>query len=86
MRLNRVALFIESANHGVMRTAEKLGVVDCIADCVRLATQTFRGAVRRKSKCPALIARSVALRKRVGSPATRRCRARPLSIYTHRLS
>ena len=51
-----------------------------------LATQTFRGVVRRKSKCPALIALSVALRKRVGSPAARRCGARPLSICTHRLS
>jgi hypothetical protein len=37
VRLDHVASFIVDADHGVMRTAEKLGVADCIADCVWLA-------------------------------------------------
>ena len=32
-----VASFIVNANHSIMRTAVKLCVVDCIADCVLLA-------------------------------------------------
>jgi hypothetical protein len=35
--LDHVATFIVNANHGVLRTAEKLSVVDCVADLIRLA-------------------------------------------------
>jgi len=34
MRLNHVASFIANANHSMTGAAEKLGVSDCIADCV----------------------------------------------------
>jgi len=34
VRLNHVAPFIENANYGIMRTAEKLGKADCVADCI----------------------------------------------------
>ena len=34
--LDHVASFIVNANHGVTRRAAKLGVADCIADCVWL--------------------------------------------------
>jgi len=37
VRLDHVARIIVNANHGVMRTAEKLCVSDCIADYVSLA-------------------------------------------------
>jgi hypothetical protein len=42
MRLDHVARFVVNANHGVMRPAVKLGVVDCIADRVRLAVPQAR--------------------------------------------
>ena len=34
---DHVASFIVNANHGTMRTTAKLGVADCIADCIWLA-------------------------------------------------
>ena len=37
VRLDDVASFIINVNHCVVRTAQKLGVVDCTADCVWLA-------------------------------------------------
>jgi hypothetical protein len=36
VRLYHVARFIVNANHGIMRTAEKLCVANGVADCVRL--------------------------------------------------
>ncbi len=37
VRVDHVARFIVNANHGVMGAAEKLGVTDCVRDCVRIA-------------------------------------------------
>ena len=37
VRLNHVARFIVNANHGIVRTATELRVVDRMTDCVRLA-------------------------------------------------
>jgi hypothetical protein len=37
MRLNHVARFIVNANHSIMRTAQKPGLADCFAHCIRLA-------------------------------------------------
>jgi hypothetical protein len=37
VRLDHVPSFIVNANHGIMRPAAKLCVVDCIASCVWLA-------------------------------------------------
>ena len=37
VRFDYVARIIVNANHSVMRTAEKLCITDCIADCVRRA-------------------------------------------------
>ena len=37
VRVDYVASLIVNANHSVMRAAKKLGVADCIADCVWLA-------------------------------------------------
>ncbi len=37
MRFNHVACFIEYANHSIVRAAVKLGVTDCMADCIWLA-------------------------------------------------
>src|SRR5213076_410145 len=36
VRIKHVASLIVTANHSIMRTTAKLGVVDCIADRVRL--------------------------------------------------
>jgi hypothetical protein len=33
---DHIARFIVNANHSIVRAAEKLGVTDCIADCVWL--------------------------------------------------
>jgi hypothetical protein len=37
VRFDHVASFIVKVNHGIMRTAEKLGLADCFAHCIRLA-------------------------------------------------
>src|SRR5438309_875243 len=37
VRLDHVASFTVNANHSIMRAAEKLSVVDRVADCIRLA-------------------------------------------------
>src|SRR5947207_2377849 len=37
VRFDHIASFIINVNHCVVRTAQKLGVVDCTADCVWLA-------------------------------------------------
>jgi hypothetical protein len=37
MQLDYLANFIVNANHGIMGTAEKLGLADCFAHCIRLA-------------------------------------------------
>jgi hypothetical protein len=37
MRLDHIARFIENADHCTMRPAEKLRVVDCVANCARFA-------------------------------------------------
>jgi len=34
VRLDHVTRFILNANDGIMRTAEKLGKADCVADCI----------------------------------------------------
>jgi hypothetical protein len=34
MRLDHVARFIVNANHNIVRPAEKLSVIDRVADCV----------------------------------------------------
>jgi hypothetical protein len=39
VRLDHIASVIVNANHSIMRTGSKLGVTDCIADCVRLAVR-----------------------------------------------
>ena len=37
VRFDHVASFIANANHGIIWPAEKLGLADCFAHCVRLA-------------------------------------------------
>jgi len=37
VRFDPVTRFIVNANHGIMRAAEKLGVADCVSDCVGFA-------------------------------------------------
>jgi hypothetical protein len=36
VRLDHIASGIVNPNHGIMRPAVEFGVVDCIAECVRL--------------------------------------------------
>jgi len=37
VRLDYIASIIVNANDGVMRSAVELRIIDCVADCVRLA-------------------------------------------------
>jgi hypothetical protein len=37
VHFDHIASFIVNANHSIARAAAKLGVIDCVADCIRLA-------------------------------------------------
>jgi hypothetical protein len=66
VRLDHVASFIVNANHSIMRTAETLGVIDRVADCVWLGIPKPAGmGARRRSDRHRVYLCAGALRKGV---------------------
>jgi hypothetical protein len=82
-RFGHVASIMVNANHSIMRTAVKLRVVDCVANCVwlaipqcnlTLALQTLQRASNRRNRRELLLSpRTVAVNRHRVSGSRNRC-------------